>query len=163
MADQDELNKLIRTPAWLVQYKPYSAEDLRARWDEAAEGIDFPETPHVGRRIDEMRVGDFVLFWVSGSDDTAGGFAWGNVSGEPSEHDYPADWNDPDGPVVQKPGLEVLIADVFDEPFVTRAALKAIPEFEDFDVFGMPNASNVFRVTSAQWEILFHRLANRSE
>jgi len=149
---------ILRTPAWVVQYDPNSAALLREEWDsitdEEFEVEGFPQTPNITRHLDEIRPGDFILFWVSGPGDTAGLYAWGNASGEATEDDYPKRWSDPDGPLVQKPGMEVYVCDVFSEPFVTRSVLQALPEFKDFELFEMPNRPNAFAVTPEQWSII---------
>lgn len=160
MKEINSLEDALRTSAWLVQYKPSSAEELRMEWNATTEEDEVCESPNIGRRIDEIGLGDFVVFWVSGPGDSAGAFAWGNASGDPDEFEYPKDWNDPLGPRVKKPGMEVLVGDVFEERFISRSDLKDFPEFQDFELFTMPNATNVFRVTPAQWKIIFHRLAN---
>jgi hypothetical protein len=152
---------LLRTPAWVVQYNPTSAALLRGEWDamtdEVFEEEGLPETPDIARHLDEIRPGDFILFWVSGPGDGAGLYAWGNASGEVTEGDYPERWSDPDGPRV-----EVEIGDVFSEPFVTRSALKELPEFEDFELFSMPNRPNAFAVTPEQWSIILDHLTTHT-
>ena len=153
---------LLKTPAWIVQYNPTSAAWLREEWDaitdEEFEEEGLEETPDMARHLDEIRPGDFILFWVSGPGDTAGLYAWGNASGEVTECDYPKRWSDPDGPRVRKTGMHVQVGDVFSEPFVTRSALKEFPEFKDFELFRMPNRPNAFAVTPEQWSIILDHL-----
>lgn len=155
---------LLKTPAWVVQYDPTSAALLREEWDaitdEEFDEEGLPETPDIARHLDEIRPGDFILFWVFGPGDSAGLYAWGNASGEVSEHDYPKHWSDPDGPVARKTGMEVQIGAVFPEPFVTRTALKQHREFDDFELFTMPNRPNAFAVTPEQWSIILDHLTN---
>lgn len=157
---------LLKTPAWVVQYSAGSAVLLRQEWaatsDEEDDGEGFVETPAISRSLDEIRPGDFVLFWISGPADSAGFYAWGNASGEVTERDYPKDWSDPDGPRVRKTGMEVEMGNVFSKAFVTRTVLQQFPEFESFELFVMPNRANAFAVTPAQWSIILDHLTSDS-
>jgi len=156
---------LLKTPAWIVQYNLTSATLLREEWnsatDEATDDEGFIETPAITRHLDEIRPGDFILFWIAGSGDNAGLYAWGQASGEPTEENYPKDWKNPEGQHVIKTAMEVQINDVLHEPLVTRTTLQRFPEFADFELFTMPNRANAFAVTTEQWSIILDYVTGR--
>jgi predicted RNA-binding protein with PUA-like domain len=153
---------LLNTPAWIVQYKPASVALLREEWDfitdEELDEEGLSEVPDVSRHLDEIRRGDFILFWIAGPGNSAGLYAYGNATGEVIQGRYPKRWSDPDGEQVTKSGMEVLVSNVLEEPFVTRTTLKALPEFADFELFRMPNRPNAFAVTPEQWSIILDHL-----
>ncbi len=163
----DDLNRndLLKVSAWVVQYKPNMAALLQEEWeaitDEEFDDEGLLETPAIARHLDEIRSGDFILFWVCGPGDTAGLYAWGNAFGEVTERDYPRNWSDLDGPSERKTAMEVWIGEVFAQPFLTRSALKQLPEFDDFELFEMPNRTNAFAVTPQQWSIILDHLTGR--
>jgi len=47
-----------------------------------------------------------------------------------------------------------LDGNAFAEPFVARSALKGLAEFEEFELFTMPNRPNAFAVSPTQWSII---------
>ncbi|GAB3862579.1 hypothetical protein GCM10028801_28320 [Nocardioides maradonensis] len=142
------------TPAWLVQYAPASADSLLRRWEA---GEDF-EYPAVNRHSDDIRLDHFVIFWRSGASDTAGVVGWGVTSGVVEEREHARSYHEPDGPRALRDSVEVALACVFDEPILTRAEMKQLPEFADFELFQMPNRPNAFAVSRAQWGVILRRL-----
>ena len=154
----------LKVPAWVVQYKSDSAATLREEWntipDEEFDEIGLAEVPDVSRHLDDIRPGDIILFWIAGPGDSAGIYAWGQATGEIIQGNYPKRWSEPDGQQVLKSGMEVLISNVFEKPFVTRTALKACREFDDFDLFRMPNRPNAFAVSPEQWSIILDHLTD---
>lgn len=163
--DYQNRDDLLQASAWVMQYKPNAAALLQQErntiTDEEFDDDGLLETPAIARHLDEIRSGDFILFWMCGPGDTAGLYAWGNASGEATERDYPRDWSDLDGPSERKTAMEVWIGEVFAQPFLTRSALKQLPEFDDFELFEMPNRANAFAVTPQQWSIILDHLTGR--
>lgn len=140
--------------AWMVQYSPRTAGELRRDWNA---GNDF-EYPNVGRHADQIRANDIVLFWVFGPGDQAGVIGFGLASGEVEKLWHSKDYDKPDGPRVLRQSAEVCLCWVFDNPVMTRTELQQYNEFAKFDLFRMPNRSNAFEVTGAQWAIIMRRL-----
>ncbi|MGQ2912113.1 EVE domain-containing protein [Aeromicrobium sp.] len=145
---------ILDMPTWLFQYSPRSAKDLQNGWEAGAE-LDYPA---LDRHADEIKMDDFVLFWVSGPAKEAGIIGWGLASGHLEERDHAKNYHDPDGPRSLRASLEVNLCSVFDRPIITREELKQHPVFEDFDLFAMPNRSNAFTVTAEQWAVIFARI-----
>lgn len=150
----DSHEDLTALPAWLVQYSPRSTRALQRSWNS---GEDF-EYPAIDRHVDEIRENDIVLFWVSGPSTTAGIIGWGIATGHVEELEHAKNYHDPDGPRALRDSAEVSICSVFDEPVITRDELKQHPAFADFDLFRMPNRTNAFVVSHAQWAVIFARL-----
>ena len=144
----------LTTPTWVVQYNPRSAQLLRRSWQG---GEDF-EYPNVDRHADEIHADDFILFWVSGPGAEAGVIGVGVASGVNEVRDHPKSYRDPEGPTVLRNSAEVALACVFIDPVVTRDELRRHPEFDEFDLFRMPNRPNAFPVTPEQWAIIFRRM-----
>lgn len=145
-------------PAWLIQYNPRSALELQHSW---VEGTD-TEYPAVDRNAEGIGRDDIVLFWVSGPAAKAGVFAYGVASGRVEEREHPKSYHDPDGARALRTSAEVDVADVFANPIITRAELKRLPEFADFELFRMPNRTNAFVVTRQQWAIILDRISKVS-
>ncbi len=154
ISEADSRGNLTGLPVWLVQYSPRSAAALQRSWNS---GEDF-EYPAIDRHIDEIREDDIVLFWVSGPSKKAGVFGWGIATGVIEDLEHAKNYHDPDGPRALRDSAEVSLCCVFDEPIITRDELKQHTEFEDFDLFRMPNRPNLFTVSREQWAIILRRL-----
>lgn len=145
---------LTELPAWLIQYNPRSTLALQRSW---VAGDDVQDPP-VDRYAADFGADHIILFWVSGPADKAGVIGWGITSGLIQDVDHPRSYHDPDGPRAMRTSVEVEVCDVFADPIITRAELKRLPEFADFELFQMPNRSNAFAVTRQQWAIILDRI-----
>lgn len=140
---------------WLFQANP-AYFNLQQRAAEA--GVGAQDEWLVTRYREEIRVGDTILFWQSGTD--AGIYAIGEVANEPYESDgrefsfteSPA-WRAArgDGPAGEW-AVRYRYTRILEQP-ILKDALLADPVLRGMQVLRAPQGTN-FRVTSAEWDAL---------
>lgn len=101
-------------------------------------------------RTHNMRVGDPVMFWVSGSGTTIAAGVWGigKVSGRAAP-------GTPDKYWLSRPGSIYAPIDlVVDRCLLTRAAVKQNPILETSELVQVPKMSNPVMLTAIEWSEL---------
>ncbi|MFZ9736399.1 MAG: EVE domain-containing protein [Prochlorotrichaceae cyanobacterium] len=133
---------------WLFQGNP--------RYYKVLDAIqDFEQLPWtVTRYAKEMKVGEGVLIWMSGSE--AGIYAIATMVSLPEIIAKPPDmayWLE-QGKLGQKPCATIRFTQkLLDRPLL-RSELKADPVLKDLTVIKQPNSTN-FKVTEEQWQRVF--------
>lgn len=127
---------------WLFQANP-------KQWNLAAKLPDLPpghvEDWTITRYRGEMRPGDGVVLWASG---TEGGLhVVGRLTSEPKKGPAPGFRPEAAGPEEYRVDLRVVQRIT---PHITRAVTRTTPELADLAVLKLANATN-FRVTLQQW------------
>jgi EVE domain len=137
---------------WLVQYHV----------DRALEAVrDFTQTPRVAvtypaiaRYQDEVRVGDRIIFWVSGPGDKAGVYGIGVVEGKVEDLEHPSSYSDEGGPRTIRPSLPIRYTAMGEGVVVRRTDLRGLAEFAGFELFVMANRPNLFAIRQDQWQVI---------
>lgn len=140
--------------AHLFQFNAATAKNLYLDCESGVESW----WVNIDRNTDAMELEGLVFVWVSGPSDKAGIIGFGVASGEFDERDHPASYNNPQGPRRQRLSTEIFWAWVGQDPVVTRADIKTLDLFADFDLFKMPNRQNAFAVNGAQASFIIDRL-----
>lgn len=146
---------------WIIQLHPPQVDYLVDLWREG----DCVYTPAVDRHLLDVRVGDVVLFWVTGRKGQAGVFGGGRVTNSLLETEHHRDYADPDSPIVVRTSIEVRPEFVKDWVMVTRPELQALEGFsrDEFELFKMPRRPNAFAVSPEQHEVIFSLLMRLAE
>lgn len=148
------LKEMSKGSIHLFQFNPTSANDLFLDY-EAGEEVWWV---NIDRNTDKVAFDNLVFFWVSGAPHKAGIVGVGVASGEFDELEHPVSYQDPEGPPRLRTSTQVALAWVDDKPILTRAEMKGLDLFTDFELFKMPNRQNAFEVDSRQAEFILDRI-----
>lgn len=153
-ASDDARTTLEAIPAWLVQFDPFEAEELKNDWRN---GQQFAY-PAVNRNTHAIAAGDLVYFWVYGLEGASGIYGVGVATGRVMQRPHAKNYRDPDGPRALRDSVEVDLDRFLREPILTRIEMKADPVFAAFDLFKMPNRPNAFTVTREESAVVLARM-----
>ena len=110
----------------------------------------------VVRHIDELKDGDDIAFWITGSN--RGVYAVGNVVGDASLDSGGAYWVDEADERRQRQFVPVRFdVDLMSHP-ILGAELSEDPRFMDATVVTVPWGGNPHRLTAEQWSAISDRL-----
>jgi predicted RNA-binding protein with PUA-like domain len=135
---------------WLLQGNPKRYRVLDAIEDSAPLA-----NWSVGRYRDEFQAGDDIVLWISGKE--AGVYGFGRVTGSAVWFDGDADddyWEDSEDAGRGRWVMPIALTTVNTSPIVSRADLKAHPVFSQSLIIRNPNATNPFRLTDEEWQVI---------
>jgi hypothetical protein len=146
--------RIITKRSHLLQFNRTTLGNLLADYDA---GVD-SWWVNVDRNADRFHFDDLVFLWVSGPADKAGIVGCGVASGDFKEMEHPASYQEPARGRKLRLSTEIFWAWVGDTPVLTRAEMKPLGLFADFELFTMPNRPNAFTVNWAQAEFIVDRI-----
>lgn len=135
---------------WLLQGNPKRYRILDAIEDSAP-----LDNWSVGRYLEEFRADDDIVLWVSGRE--AGVYGFGRVTGTAEwfegnrDDDY---WEDSNDAGRGRWVMPIELTTVSTTPIVSRANLKGHPVFSQSLIIRNPNATNPFRLTDEEWQVI---------
>lgn len=147
------LREMTKRNVHLFQFNPASAADLFFDYEAGAESW----WVNIDRNTDKVDFDNLVFFWVTGPSDKAGIIGAGVASGEFDELEHPKSYNDPNGPRALRTSTEIFLAWVGDTAILTRAEMKQLDIFADFDLFKMSRRPSAFTVNRTQAEYIIDR------